>query len=210
MNIRYHVVQLLLILFSVLVLQACCSSMLAIGTAAFITTAWHDPRTIGTQLDDNILETSITYAFNKHQHIKKYARIKPTVYQGNVLLTGQAPSASFIKEAIKIVTKINGTKNIYNAIRQGTPICLQSIFADALISNQIRLNLFLKRDIRASSIKIVTENKEVFLLGQVTYAEGKYAEKIANTTNRVKNVTTTFSYIGNAVVTNHKYKSFIQ
>ncbi|WHL25033.1 MAG: division/outer membrane stress-associated lipid-binding lipoprotein [Candidatus Blochmannia vicinus] len=195
MNIKYHIVQLLLILFSILILQACCSSMLAVGTAAFITTAWHDPRTIGTQLDDNILETHIAYSFNKNQHIKKFTRIKNTVYQGNVLLTGQAPSISFVEEAIKIVTKINGTKNIYNAIRQGTPICLQSIFIDTWISNQIRLSLFLKKDIHASSIKIITENKEVFLLGQVTHLEGKYAEKIANTTNGVKNVTTAFSYI---------------
>ncbi|WP_331828488.1 division/outer membrane stress-associated lipid-binding lipoprotein [Candidatus Blochmannia sp. SNP] len=194
MNISYRIVQLLLILSSILILQACCSSMLAIGTAAFITTAWHDPRTIGTQLDDNILETHIAYSFNKNQHIKKFARIKNTVYQGNVLLTGQAPSIFFIEEAIKIVTRTNGTKNIYNAIRQGTPICLRSIFIDTLITNQIRLSLFLKKDVHTSSIKIITENKEVFLLGQVTHSEGKCAEQIAKTTNGVRNVTTAFSY----------------
>lgn len=194
MNISCHISQTLLILFAILTLQACCSGMLAIGTAAFITTAWNDPRTIGTQLDDNILENHITHALKKNKHIKKSTRIKNTVYQGNVLLTGQTPSMSYAKEAIKIVMKINGTKNIYNAIRQDKPICTQSILTDAWISTQIRLNFFIKRDIHASNIKIITENKEVFLLGQVTHEESKYAEKIAHAIYGVKNVFTAFSY----------------
>ncbi|URJ32251.1 division/outer membrane stress-associated lipid-binding lipoprotein [Blochmannia endosymbiont of Camponotus sp.] len=195
MNISYHISQMLLILFSILTLQACCSSILAIGTAAFITTAWNDPRTIGTQLDDSILENHIAHALKKNKHIKKSTRIKNTVYQGNVLLTGQTPSMSFAEEAIKIIIKINGTKNIYNAIRQDKPICIQSIFTDAWISTQIRLNFFIKSDIHASNIKIITENKEVFLLGQVTHEESKSAEKIAKTIDGVKNVFTAFSYI---------------
>lgn len=195
MNIKYHIPQILLILFSILTLQACCSSMLAIGTAAFITTTWNDPRTIGTQLDDNILEFHIAHALKKHKHIKTSSRIKNTVYQGNVLLTGQTPSVSFAEEAIKIVMKISGTKNIYNAIRQDNPICVQSIFTDFWISMQIRLLLFMKSNIHTPNIKIITENKEVFLLGQVTHEESKYAEKIANTIKGVKNVFTAFSYI---------------
>ncbi|URJ29373.1 division/outer membrane stress-associated lipid-binding lipoprotein [Blochmannia endosymbiont of Camponotus modoc] len=196
MNIscHIHISQILLILFAILTLQACCSGMLAIGTAAFITTTWNDPRTIGTQLDDNILENHIAHALKKNKHIKKSTRIKNTVYQGNVLLTGQTPSMSYSKEAIKIVMKINGTKNIYNAIRQDKPICIQSILTDAWISTQIRLIFFIKNDIHASNIKIITENKEVFLLGQVTHEESKYAEKIAHAIDGVKNVFTAFSY----------------
>ncbi|URJ26895.1 division/outer membrane stress-associated lipid-binding lipoprotein [Candidatus Blochmanniella camponoti] len=194
MNISCHISQILLILFSILALQACCSGMLTIGTAAFITTAWNDPRTIGTQLDDNILENHIAHALKKNKHIKQSTRIKNTVYQGNVLLTGQTPSMSFAEEAIKIVMKINGTKNIYNAIRQDKPICIQSILTDTWISTQIRLNFFIKSDIHASNIKIITENKEVFLLGQVTHEESKCAEKTAHAIAGVKNVFTAFSY----------------
>lgn len=195
MNIKYYISQILLILFATLMLQACCSSMLAIGTAAFITTAWNDPRTIGTQLDDNILEAHIAHALNQNKHITKSARIKNTVYQGNVLLTGQTPAISFAEEAIKIVKKINGTKNVYNAIRQDKPISVQSICTDAWISTQIRLNLFIKKNIHVSNVKIITENREVFLLGQVTQEEGRYAEKIASSINGIKNVFTAFSYI---------------
>lgn len=192
---KLSIISLLLILFVMFILQAC-SSMLAIGTAAFVTTTtWNDPRTIGTQLDDNILEKYITHTLNKYQHIKKKTRIINTVYQGNVLLTGQTPSLSLSEEAVQIVANIHGTRKIYNAIRQGQPICLQSIFSDIWISNQIRLNLLINQNVRASNIKVITENKEVFLIGQVNYSEGQYAEKLANTINGVRNVFTAFTYI---------------
>ncbi|WP_159714904.1 division/outer membrane stress-associated lipid-binding lipoprotein [Blochmannia endosymbiont of Camponotus nipponensis] len=195
MNIKYHIIiQTLLISFFVLTLHACCSSILTIGSAALITTTWNDPRTIGTQLDDSILKAHIAHALHKNQHIKKSSRIKSTVYQGNVLLTGQTSSISIAEEAIQIVMQINGTKNIYNAIRQNTPICTRSILIDIWISSQIRLNLFIKKGINTANIKIITENKEVFLLGIVTHEENKYTKKIANSVNGVKNVFTVFSY----------------
>lgn len=190
-----HITPLLLILLTTYILQAC-SSILTIGTAALITTTtWNDPRTIGTQLDDKVLETYITHALNKNQHIKKNTRIINTVYQGNVLLTGQAPSHILSDKAVQIVKNIHGTQTIYNAIRKKTPISLQSIFFDIWISNQIRLNLICNSNIHSSNIKVLTEDQEVFLLGRVTYEEGQYVERLANTAYGVKNVFTAFTYI---------------
>lgn len=192
---KLHIITLSLILITIIILQAC-SSMLAIGTAAFITTTtWNDPRTVGTQLDDKILETYITHTLRKNQQIKKTTRIINTVYQGDILLTGQSPSLLLSKKAIQIITNIHGTKKIYNAIRQKSPISLQATLFDVWISSQIRLNLLIRKNIHAANIKIVTEDQEVFLLGKVTYEEGQYIEKLANTTYGVKKVFTTFIYI---------------
>lgn len=183
-----------LILFSFLILSAC-SSMLVISTAAFVTTTWYDSRTVGSQLDDSVLKVHIYHALNQNKQIKKYTRIVNTVYQGHVLLTGQSPSVIFTEEAIKIIMKIHGIKSIYNAIRQDRPISLQSILIDMLISNQIRLNLFTQKNRHISNIKVIVENKEVFLLGRVTNKEGLYAKEISNNVYGVKNVFTVFIYI---------------
>lgn len=192
---KLHITILILTLITTIILQSC-SSMLALGTAAFITTTtWNDPRTIGTQLDDKILETYITHTLNKNQQIKKKTRIINTVYQGNVLLTGQSSSLVLSEKAIQIITHIHGTKKIYNAIRKKSPISLQTIFFDIWISNQIRLNLLIHKNIYTANIKVITEDKEVFLLGHLTHEEGKYAEKIANTTYGVKNVFIVFTYV---------------
>lgn len=194
---KLYTISLLLILFTMIILQAC-SSMLAVGTAAFITTTtWKDPRTIGTQLDDKILETYITHALHKDPYIKKKTRIINTVYQGNVLLTGQSPSLALSEQAVQIVKHMRGTKKIFNSIKKKSPISFQSILFDVWISSQIRLNLLIFQNMHTLNIKIITEDKEVFLLGQVTYEEGRYIEELVNTTYGVKNVFTAFTYVKN-------------
>lgn len=68
---KLNAISLSIILFAITILPAC-SNILMIGTAAFITTTtWKDPRTIGVQLDDKVLETYITYTLNKNKNIKK-------------------------------------------------------------------------------------------------------------------------------------------
>lgn len=192
-NMRNCIILSLEILFSFIMLSSC-SSMLAIGTAAFVGTVWHDPRTIGSQLDDNVLKIQIYHALYKNKQIKNVTRIINTVYQNNVLLTGQSPSIALSQEAIKIVTNIPGIKNIYDAIRLEKPISFQNILLDSLISNQVRFYLFIQKNIHISNIKVISENREVFLLGEVTHAEGTHAEKIVKNINGVKNVFTAFVY----------------
>lgn len=184
----------LLMLFALLILSSC-SSIFAIGSAALITTTWNDSRSIGTQLDDSILKAHIYYTLHQNKQFKQITRVTSTVYQGNVLLTGQAPSLYWIQEATRQVKKIQGVKNIYNAIRQNQSISFQDIIIDILISNQIRFNLFTQKNTNISKIKVITENKEVFLLGTVYPEEGFHAEKIAKIANGVKNVFTVFIYI---------------
>ncbi|ADV33464.1 putative phospholipid-binding domain protein [Candidatus Blochmanniella vafra str. BVAF] len=192
---KNHIIFLTLTLVFYSTLLIGCTSMLTIGTATIVANTWYDSRTIGSQIDDSILKINIYHALNKHTQIKKFTRIINTVYQGNVLLTGQSPSSELSKEAINIVMHINGTKNIYNAIRKNSPISLQNILFDSIISNQIRFHLFTKKNTHISKIKVVTENREVFLLGMVTCKEGQYAEKIARKTKGVKNVFSAFTYI---------------
>ncbi|CAD83578.1 possible lipoprotein [Candidatus Blochmanniella floridana] len=180
----------LLALFSFLTLSAC-SSMLTIGTAAFVTTTWYDSRTIGSQIDDNILKIHIYHALQKNKQIKQSTRIINTVYQGNILLTGQSPSTELSNQAIQIVMHIDGVKKIYNAIRQSQPISLQNILLDCLISSQIRFNLFTQKNVHINNIKVISENREIFLLGKLTLEERIYAEKVAKNIRGVKNVFTT-------------------
>lgn len=187
-------ITLLLLTFIFFTTLSSCSSICTIGAAAFITTAWNDPRTLGSQLDDNILKIHIYHALYHNKQIKNNTRIINTIYKGNVLLTGQAPSAFLSQEVIKIVSNIHGVKNIYNAIRLDQPISYYNILLDLFISNQIRINLFIHKNMHISKIKVISENREIFLLGEVTTEEGKNAEKIAKNVKGVKQVFTAFIY----------------
>ncbi|CUX96256.1 Osmotically-inducible protein Y precursor [Candidatus Gullanella endobia] len=184
---------LLLLLFTTLILQGCVSAVV-IGTAAFATKTATDPRTLGKQVDDNILEIRIKNMLSKNQKLKN-TRISNITYQGKVLLIGQAPTLKLIKYAKQIVMSVNDVTEVYNEIRQSQPISLKHTFIDTWITTKIRFHFLISDIVKSSNIKISTENGEVFLLGIVTDVEGKTAAALSSKVNGVKHVITAFTYL---------------
>ncbi|WP_255555775.1 division/outer membrane stress-associated lipid-binding lipoprotein [Sodalis sp. CWE] len=176
-----------------LMLQGCTSAIVA-GAAAVAAKTITDPRTAGTQLDDTTLKIRIKYALDKDQQLKEKAHIINNVYYGKVLLLGQAPTNSLIEKANKIVRNVVGVTEIYNEIRQESPIKLNDTLVDIWITIQIYSEIFFNKAVKLSDIKVITENREVFLLGIVTCFEGKTAAKVASKVKGVKHVTTAFIY----------------
>ncbi|MDC9595797.1 division/outer membrane stress-associated lipid-binding lipoprotein [Xenorhabdus anantnagensis] len=185
---------LLLICFSAMLLQGCIGAAV-VGSAAFATKAGSDPRTIGQQVDDTTLEARVSTAISKDPQIKAQARVVATVYQNKVLLTGQSPNMALAEQAKQIASKVEGTKAVYNEIRQGNPISLGTVSSDAWLTTKVRSKILASDAVRSSSIKVVTEDSEVFLFGIVTRQEGSDAAKIASETNGVRRVTTAFTYL---------------
>ncbi|WP_116327859.1 BON domain-containing protein, partial [Klebsiella aerogenes] len=81
---------------------------------------------VGTQVDDGTLEARVESALSKDQQLKKDARVVATAYQGKVLLTGQSPNADLTARAKQIAMGVEGTTEVYNEIRQGTPVSLST------------------------------------------------------------------------------------
>ncbi|HFO6014659.1 TPA: BON domain-containing protein, partial [Escherichia coli] len=88
-----------------------------------------------------------------------------------------------------------GVQEVYNEIRQGTPVSPVIMAGDAWLTTKIRSQLLTSARVKSSSVKVVTENSEVFLLGLVTEQEGRAAADVASRVSGVKRVTTAFSYI---------------
>ncbi|MDC9589203.1 division/outer membrane stress-associated lipid-binding lipoprotein [Xenorhabdus sp. XENO-10] len=185
---------LLLVCFSAMLLQGCIGAAV-VGSAAFATKAGSDPRTIGQQVDDTTLEARVSTAISKDPQIKAQARVVATVYQNKVLLTGQSPNIALAEQAKQIASKVEGTKAVYNEIRQGNPISLGTVSSDAWLTTKVRSKILASDAVRSSSIKVVTEDSEVFLFGIVTRQEGSDAAKIASETSGVRRVTTAFTYL---------------
>ncbi|OTA17539.1 BON domain-containing protein [Xenorhabdus vietnamensis] len=185
---------LLLVCFSAMLLQGCIGAAV-VGSAAFATKAGSDPRTIGQQVDDTTLEARVSTAISKDPQIKAQARVVATVYQGKVLLTGQCPNMALAERAKQIASKVEGTNVVYNEIRQGNPISLSTTTADTWLTAKVRSSILTSDSVRSSSIKVVTEDGEVFLFGIVTRQEGAAAAKIASETSGVKRVTTAFTHL---------------
>ncbi|HEI9729185.1 TPA: divisome-associated lipoprotein YraP [Serratia marcescens] len=182
------------VLSSALLLQGCIAGGV-VGSAAVATKTATDPRSVGTQVDDGTLEARVENALSKDQQLKKDARVVATAYQGKVLLTGQSPNADLTARAKQIAMGVEGTSEVYNEIRQGTPVSLSTASSDTWITTKVRSQLLTSDTVKSSNVKVTTENGEVFLLGLVTQQEGQSAAQIASQVSGVKHVTTAFTYV---------------
>ncbi|HDL5699270.1 TPA: divisome-associated lipoprotein YraP [Mannheimia haemolytica] len=174
-------------------LQGCITTAV-VTSAAVATKVATDPRTTGTQVDDEILEEKVAYNINKDEQIKQEARINVVAYNGKVLLIGQAPSMDVVENAKNLAAGADGVTEIYNEIRQGEKIGFAQITKDSWITTQIKSKLLVNGEVKATEVKVVTENSEVFLMGKVSQTQADAAAEAARTVSGVTKVVKVFSY----------------
>lgn len=178
-----------------LLLQGCIGAAV-VGTAAVAGKTATDPRSLGQQVDDGTLEARVSGALNKNTQIKNSnSRIIATAYQGNILLTGQSPDMSIAEVAKQVTSQVEGVNNVYNEIRQGEPVTLGTASSDTWLTTKVRSQILGSDSVKSSSVKVITENSEVFLFGVLTRQEGDAVAKIASETKGVVKVTTAFTYL---------------
>lgn len=175
-------------------LQGCVTTAV-VTTAAVATKVATDPRTTGTQIDDEILEEKVEHNINKDAQIKDEARINVVSYNGKVLLIGQAPSFDVIDNAKNLAAGVEGVVEIYNEIRQGEKIGLVQISKDSWITTQVKSKLLVNSQVKATNVKVITENGEVFLMGKLSPTQANAATEVARNVGGVTKVIRVFSYI---------------
>ncbi|EXI63199.1 osmotically-inducible protein OsmY [Mannheimia granulomatis] len=174
-------------------LQGCITTAV-VTSAAVATKVATDPRSTGTQVDDEILEEKVAYNINKDEQIKQEARINVVAYNGKVLLIGQAPSFDVVENAKNLAAGAEGVTEIYNEIRQGEKIGFGQVTKDSWITTQVKSKLLVNGEVKATEIKVVTENSEVFLMGKVSQTQADAAAEAARNVSGVTKVVKVFSY----------------
>ncbi|OCG30889.1 hypothetical protein A9G34_07165 [Gilliamella sp. Choc4-2] len=181
-----------ILMSSALMLQGCVAAVIGAGATATAKVA-SDPRTAGTQVDDTTLNSKIGMKLKDNASEFVGSRISTSVYDSNVLLTGQGNNEQSMK-AESLVAEIDGIKKIFNQIRIGKIIGAGTITNDTWITTKVKSQLILNADTKARKIKVVTENSEVFLMGIVTQEEGRVAAEVASKVSGVKKVIMLFTY----------------
>ena len=169
--------KLAFVLGASIMLQGCVAAVLG-GAAAGAKVAT-DPRTMGTQVDDETLEVKVENALDKDAQIKSEGRVHAVSYSGRVLLIGQVPSEGVKETATSLAKGVDGVNDVYNELRVGNKINFGQITKDSWITTQIKSKLFVGDNVKATDVKVITENGEVFLLGNVTQSQGNSAAEIA-------------------------------
>ncbi|WP_439234865.1 division/outer membrane stress-associated lipid-binding lipoprotein [Lonepinella koalarum] len=184
---------LAMLLTATFILQGCVA--LGLGGAAVATKVGTDPRTVGSQVDDETLELKVYDAVTKDEQIKAEGRVVVVSYSSRVLLLGQVPDESLKEIATSLAKGVENIGDVYNEMRVGSPISFSQKSQDSWITTKIKSDMLLNSAVKTTDIKVITENKEVFLLGNVTQEQGIAAAEVARKVSGVEKVVKVFKYL---------------
>lgn len=189
MNLNSKLKSLAVIIASTL-LASCVVAVVAGAAAGMV----YDRRSISTIEADTRLFHQIHEKIIKDRQFRD-SRILVTSFNRVVLLVGQTPTASLRVVAEKIARNSSGVRRVYDEVTIGDPIPLTQRSKDSWITGQVRSNMLTKKGLESGSIRIVTENGVVYLMGIVTSEQASLAVDVARRVNGVNKVVKIFQYI---------------
>lgn len=180
---------ILLLISSCTLLTACIDTAATGGSIAYDrynTSQRYTDRSISFNVQGNLFE---------HPSVYDHSNFSITTFRGQVLLAGEVPTEAIRTKAAYLASTVGGVTKVYNFLTIGPEISLWQKTRDSWITTKIKTQFLTSKDINPMEIKITTENGVVYLLGQVTDAQGELATKLARTTQSVKKVVLIFNYV---------------
>lgn len=185
--------KLAILLGATIFLQGCVAAV--IGGGAVAAKVATDPRTTGTQIDDETFEFKVENAVEKDAQIKAEGRVNAVSYNGRVLLIGQVPNSDVKDTATALAKGVEGVNEVYNELTVSPKISFAQISKDSWLTTQVKSKMFVDGRVKSTDVKVISENGEVFLLGNVTQSQANAAADIASKISGVKKVIKVFKYL---------------
>ena len=131
-----------------------------------------DPRTVGTQIDDSIMQKSISAKILAKD--KKYLlSVKTKVLDGRIFVTGKVDSPEEKLMITKLAWETRGARSVRNDIKIKEEFNFKQSAKDVLITSQLRTALILNKNIKATNYQIDTYKKKIYVYGIALTSEEK-------------------------------------
>ena len=154
-----------LVIFSIFLMFL--SSCAGVGSKGFFGTGVSvafDPRTVGTQIDDSIMEKNFTARMLLKD--KKYLfAINTQVLDGRIFLTGKVENPEEKLQLTKLAWETLGVRSVRNDIKIKEEFNFKQSAKDLLITSQLRTAIILNKKIKATNYQIDTYKKKIFIYG---------------------------------------------
>tara|TARA_B100000427_G_scaffold251344_1_gene214591 strand:+ start:186 stop:776 length:591 start_codon:yes stop_codon:yes gene_type:complete len=123
-----------------------------------------DPRTVGTQIDDSIMQKNLItkLALAKKSYI---IDIKAKVLDGRFFLTGKVDNPEEKLQITKMAWEVSGTRSVRNDIKVKESFNFKTSAKDLLITSQLRTAMIINKKIKASNYAIDTYKKKIYVYG---------------------------------------------
>jgi osmotically-inducible protein OsmY len=131
-----------------------------------------DPRTVGTQIDDSIMQKNLGGKILVKD--KKYLlSVKSKVLDGRIFLTGKVDSPEEKLQLTKLAWEIRGARSVRNDIKIKEEFNFKRSAKDILITSQLRTAIILNKNIKATNYQIDTYKKKIYVYGIALTSEEK-------------------------------------
>jgi osmotically-inducible protein OsmY len=156
----------------------------------------YDHRKIEHILEDRKIIQRIDDQLADIPDLHKNSHIDVTSFNRIVLLTGQAQSSLLRQQIDETAKGTQGVMRVYNQITVGPNVSPVTHANDIWITTKIRTEMLATKNLASGSIKVVTENGSVYMMGMVTHDQANIAVDIARRVSGVSRVVKIFHYTG--------------
>ncbi len=186
---------LFIILAFALSLQGCFFVAGAAAGAAGVAVVY-DHRKLEKILLDERIAKSASDKLRENPRINESSHIEVTCFNQVVLLTGQTTNPELKQLAENIVRTVPDIKRIYNQVNVKGPTSALTQASDSWITTKIKTQMLATKGLQSGTIKVVTENGVVYLMGIVNRDQAETAVDIARQVHGVQRVMKIFQYAG--------------
>jgi len=152
------------------------------GTGVNIT---FDPRTIGMQIDDTIMQKNLNARLALTDK-KYFLTIQSEVLDGRIFLSGKVDQPEEKIKITKMAWETKGARSVKNAITIKGQANFKSTAKDIFITSQLRSALILNKKTKARNYTLETIDKNVYIFGIAMDIEEK--KEVINEANKIYDV----------------------
>ena len=153
----------LVIFFFLFLLNSCVGSSTGgvFGTGVSIAL---DPRTLGTQIDDSIMQKNLQARLVLLEK-KYFIKISVKVLDGRIFLGGKVDEPEEKLKITKMAWETKGARSVKNNIAIKQEFSFKNVAKDILITTQLRAALIINKNVKAANFNIDTINQKTYVFG---------------------------------------------
>ena len=178
-----------LTIFLIIIFLSNCSPAGRFGAGVDIT---FDPRTIGMQIDDTIMQKNLSARLALADK-KYFLSIKSEVRDGNIFLSGKVDEPEEKIKITKMAWETKGVRSVKNAIIIKDQTNFKATAKDILITSQLRTSLILNKKTKARNYTLETINKNIYIFGIAMTADER--KEVINEANKIYDVNNVYPSI---------------
>ena len=145
----------------IIIFLSSCSPAGRFGAGVDIT---FDPRTIGMQIDDTIMQKNLVARLSLSEK-QYFLNIQVEVLDGRIFLSGKVDEPEEKIKITKLAWETKGVREVKNAITIKGSSNFKQTAKDILITSQLRTALIFNKKTKARNYTLETINKKIYIFG---------------------------------------------